>query len=65
MNDYLVTYIEKDVVASVDNEALMQRFKYMKICWGQLQEFIYLDFLFGLRTISNNVLKFMFKFIYF
>ena len=35
MNGRLVTYIENDVVASVDNEAIMQRFQYMKICWGQ------------------------------
>ena len=32
MNDYLVTYIENDMVASVDNEAIMQQFQYMKTC---------------------------------
>ena len=32
MNDYLVTYIENDVVAIVDNEAIMQRFQHMKTC---------------------------------
>ena len=36
MNACLVTYIEKDAVASVDNEAIMQRFQHMKTCWGQL-----------------------------
>ena len=30
MNDCLVTYIENDVVASVDNEAIIQRFQHMK-----------------------------------
>ena len=35
MNDCLVTYIEKDVVASVDDEAIMQWFQHMKTCWGQ------------------------------
>ena len=32
MNGCLVTYIKKDVVTSVDNEAIMQRFQHMKTC---------------------------------
>ena len=32
MNDYLITYIENDVFASIDNEAIMQRFQHMKTC---------------------------------
>ena len=30
MNDCLVTYIEKDVFDSIDNELIMQRFQNMK-----------------------------------
>ncbi|KAL7213473.1 hypothetical protein ACSBR2_016076 [Camellia fascicularis] len=36
LNDCLVTYIEKDVFDSVDNELIMQRFQNMKSCRGQL-----------------------------
>ena len=32
MNDYLITYIERYVVFSVENEAIMQRFLHMKTC---------------------------------
>ena len=30
MNDCLVVYTEKDVVCSIDNETIMQRFQNMK-----------------------------------
>ncbi|KAL7254698.1 hypothetical protein ACSBR1_008946 [Camellia fascicularis] len=36
LNDCLVTYIEKDVFDSVDNELIMQRFQNMKSRRGQL-----------------------------
>ena len=36
MNDCLVTYIENDVFASIDNEAIMQRFQHMKTYWRRL-----------------------------
>ncbi|KAL7235438.1 hypothetical protein ACSBR1_018852 [Camellia fascicularis] len=36
LNDCLVTYIEKDVFDSVDNEFIMQRFQNMKSRRGQL-----------------------------
>ena len=36
MNDCLVVYIEKDIVCSIDNETIMQRFQNMKIHRRQL-----------------------------
>ncbi|XP_021812319.1 uncharacterized protein LOC110755434 [Prunus avium] len=36
LNDSLVVYIERDVFACIDNEAIMQRFQNMKTCRGQL-----------------------------
>ncbi|KAL7215550.1 hypothetical protein ACSBR1_027662 [Camellia fascicularis] len=36
LNDCLVTYIEKDVFDSVDNELIVQRFQNMKSRHGQL-----------------------------
>ena len=30
MNDYLVVYIEKDVVYNIDNEIILNRFQNMK-----------------------------------
>ena len=36
MNDCLVTYIEKDVFDTIDNEMIIQRFQNMKTCQGQL-----------------------------
>ena len=36
MNDCLVVYIEKDVICSIDNETIMQRFQNMKIRRRQL-----------------------------
>ncbi|KAL7239789.1 hypothetical protein ACSBR2_005625 [Camellia fascicularis] len=36
LNDCLVTYIEKDVFDSVDNEFIMQRFQNVKSRRGQL-----------------------------
>ena len=30
MNDYLIVYIKKDVVCSINNETIMQRFQNMK-----------------------------------
>ena len=36
MNDCLVVYIEKDVVCSINNEIIMQRFQNMKTCRSQL-----------------------------
>ena len=36
MNDCLVVYIEKDVICSIDNETIMQRFQIMKIRRRQL-----------------------------
>ena len=31
MNDYLIVYIEKYVICSIDNETIMQRFQNKKI----------------------------------
>ena len=31
MNDYLVVYIERDVICNIDNETIMQQFQNMKI----------------------------------
>ena len=36
MNDCLMVYIEKDVVCSIDNETIMQRFQNMKTRKRQL-----------------------------
>ncbi|XP_062158778.1 uncharacterized protein LOC133866265 [Alnus glutinosa] len=36
MNDYLVTYIEKDIFKTINNEKIMQRFQGMKTRRGQL-----------------------------
>ena len=36
MNDYLVVYIEKDVVCSIDNKIIIQRFQNMKTRRRQL-----------------------------
>ena len=36
MNDCLMVYIEKDVVCSIDNEIIMQRFQNMKTRKRQL-----------------------------
>ena len=36
MNDYLVVYIKKDVVCSIDNKTIMQRFQNMKTRRRQL-----------------------------
>jgi hypothetical protein len=36
MNDYLVTYIEKDIFKTINNEKIMQRFQGMKARRGQL-----------------------------
>ena len=36
MNDCLVVYIEKDVVCSIDNKTIMQRFQNMKTRRRQL-----------------------------
>ena len=36
MNDCLVVYIEKDVVCSIDNETILQRFQNMKTRRRQL-----------------------------
>lgn len=30
MNDYLITYIEKDVFYTIDNEKIIQRFQNMR-----------------------------------
>ena len=35
-NDCLVMYIKRDVVCSIDNETIMQRFQNMKTCRRQL-----------------------------
>jgi hypothetical protein len=35
MNDCLITYIEKDIFKTI-NEEIMQRFQGMKTCRGQL-----------------------------
>ena len=36
MNDYLIVYIEKDVVCSIDNKTIMQRFQNIKTRRRQL-----------------------------
>ena len=36
MNDYLIVYIEKDVVCNIDNETIMQRSQNMKTRRRQL-----------------------------
>jgi len=36
MNDCLVVYIERNVICSIDNEIIIQRFKNMKTCRRQL-----------------------------
>ena len=36
MNDCLIVYIEKDVICSIDNETIMQRFQNMKTRRRQL-----------------------------
>ena len=36
MNDCLIVYIEKDVICSIDNETIMQRFQNMKTCRRKL-----------------------------
>ena len=38
MNDYLVTYIEKDKFKTIKSEKIMQRFQNMKNCRGQLSK---------------------------
>ena len=36
LNDCLTVYIEKDIVRTIDNESIMQRFQNMKPCRKQL-----------------------------
>ena len=36
MNNCLVVYIERDIVCSINNETIMQRFQNMKTCRKQL-----------------------------
>ena len=36
LNDYLISYFEKDVFDKVDNEAVLQHFQKIKKCRGQL-----------------------------
>ena len=38
MNDYLVTYIEKDKFKTIKSEKIMQRFQNMKNCRWQLSK---------------------------
>ena len=38
MNDYLVTYTEKDIFKTIKCEKIMQRFQNMKNRWGQLSK---------------------------
>jgi len=48
MNDFIVTYIERDTMKDNDDELIIQRFQKMAKCKGQLQS-LYANLLFFLQ----------------
>ena len=44
MNDCLIVYIEKDVVCSIDNETIMQRFQNMKLVEDNCKFYVFAYF---------------------
>ena len=55
-NDYLVVFIEKNVVAWIDDETIIQQSKNIKTRRIKFQNFMYLRMIFSLCNV--NIFKF-------